>query len=214
MTEFLCALVRQVLTKGTKLYFDTWNARKMEQHLSAHYGEDYAKEKAEKEAARQEWEDLASGFGGLLLGGFCMGGNVCGFSCERLTWMNTSCRQMYSRTHHAFTQPLPRGEGPRRRCHTSRICTPRVQAPMARLSSSLLLGTARAWSRAQTHRRRTARQKSRPDDDGVVLGATRDLDERLARAWSCRAPPLGARPKHFIYQLLYEINAEALDSCN
>lgn len=68
----------------------------MEQHLSAHYGEDYAKEKAEKEAARQEWEDLASGFGGLLLGGFCMGGNVCGFSCERLTWMNTSCRQMYS----------------------------------------------------------------------------------------------------------------------
>lgn len=68
MTEFLCALGYQVFTKGTRLYFDTWNTRKMEQHLSAHYGEDYAKEKAEKEAARQEWEDLASGFGGLILG--------------------------------------------------------------------------------------------------------------------------------------------------
>ena len=99
MTEFLCALGYQVFTKGTRLYFDTWNTRKMEQHLSAHYGEDYAKEKAEKEAARQEWEDLASGFGGLILGGVLRRWEcVRGSSRECLTWMNTTCRQMYAQT--------------------------------------------------------------------------------------------------------------------
>ena len=100
MTEFLLALVLQVFTKGTRLYFDTWNTRKMEQHLSAHYGKDYAKEKAEKEAARQEWEDLASGFGGLLLGGRVLHGWECVQESgrERCTGTNTACRQMYSQT--------------------------------------------------------------------------------------------------------------------
>lgn len=55
----------KVFVKGTRLYADTWDPKKIEQHLTDHYGEEYAKERAEEETARQEWQELASGFGRL-----------------------------------------------------------------------------------------------------------------------------------------------------
>ncbi|KAL6767158.1 hypothetical protein ACKKBG_A38830 [Auxenochlorella protothecoides x Auxenochlorella symbiontica] len=61
--------VLQNVYKGTKLYFDSWSQEKIDRHLAEHYGEDYIKEKAEKETSRKEWQELVEGFGDAAKGG-------------------------------------------------------------------------------------------------------------------------------------------------
>lgn len=55
--------ILQNVYKGTKLYFDSWSQEKIDRHLAEHYGEDYIKEKAEKETSKKEWQELVEGFG-------------------------------------------------------------------------------------------------------------------------------------------------------
>lgn len=56
-------VVWQAIYKGTRLYLDSWRPQRLEEHLSSHYGEEYNAERAEKEAARKEWKEIAEGFG-------------------------------------------------------------------------------------------------------------------------------------------------------